>query len=159
MKSLAVLSKIDINDCARQVIDTANLLTRLMRREMRRQRPAEVSLPQFRALRILRRHAGLSLSHLAARLDLTPASASKMIDVLAKHNLVERHPSALDRRKLELYLTARGHESLDRAEAATQHVLVEMLQSLPEERRAMVLETMRALQEVLTERDANVESE
>jgi len=140
-------------------METANLLTRLMRREMRRRRPAEVSLPQFRALRILKRHAGLSLSHLAERLDLTPASASKMIDVLAKHDLVERRPSPLDRRKLELYLTAGGRDSLDRAEMATQLVLVELLLSLPEERRTMVRETMQSLQAALMERDATAGSE
>jgi len=158
MKVLVDTSPISIDDCARQVMETANLLTRLIRREMRRQRPAEISLPQFRTLRILQRHAGLSLSQLAARLDLTLASASKLIDVLAKHDLVERRSSPSDRRKLELYLTPRGRDTLDRAEMATQHVLVEMLQSLPEERQAVVLQAMQTLQAVLAERDATAGS-
>lgn len=140
-------------------METANLLTRLMRREMRRQRPAEISLPQFRTLRILQRHAGLSLSQLAVRLDLTPASASKLIDVLAKHELVERRCSPTDRRKLELYLTGHGRDTLDQAEAATQRALVEMLQALPEERRAVVLEAMQTLQAVLTEREESARGE
>jgi len=158
MKVLDDTSNISIDDCARQVMETANLLTRLIRREMRRQRPAEISLPQFRTLRILQRHAGLSLSQLSARLDLTLASASKLIDVLAKHDLVERRSSPSDRRKLELYLTPRGRDTLDRAEMATQHVLVEMLQSLPEERQAIVLQAMQTLQAVLAERDATAGS-
>lgn len=116
-------------------------------------------MPQFRTLRIVKRHAGLSLSHLARHLDLTLASVSKLIDVLAKHELVERRPSSTDRRKLELYLTTRGTDTLAQAEMATQSTLVEMLQALPEERVVVVLEAMQTLQAVLTEREATAVSE
>jgi len=151
MKSLDVLSNID--DDARQVMETTNLLARLMRRELRRRRPEEISQPQFRALRIVKRHAGLSLSHLAMHLDLTLASASKMVDILARHDLVERRSSSTDRRKLELYLTVRGLDTFDQAELASQRILVEILQTLPEERLAVVLEAMQVLNTALTERD------
>jgi len=134
-------------------METANLLARMMRREMRRRRPEEISQPQFRALRIVNRHAGLSLSHLATHLDLTLASASKLIDGLAKHDLIERRPSPTDRRKLELYLTARGSDAFDQAEMATQRALVGLLRDLPEDRRAMVRQAMQTLQAVLTEQN------
>ncbi|MHB9110246.1 MAG: MarR family winged helix-turn-helix transcriptional regulator [Armatimonadota bacterium] len=151
MKSLDVISNID--DHARQVMETTNLLARMMRRELRRRRPEEISQPQFRALRIIKRHAGLSLSHLAMHLDLTLASASKMVDVLVKHDLLERRSSPDDRRKLELYLTPRGLDTFDQAELATQQILVEVLQTLPEERLAVVLEAMQVLNTALTERE------
>lgn len=153
MKSLDVLSNVE--EHARQVIETTNLLARIMRRELRRRRPEEISQPQFRALRIVKRHAGLSLSHLAMHLELTLASASKMVDVLEKHNLVERRPSPDDRRKLELYLTPRGLDAIDQAERATERILVDILETLPTERLAVVLEAMQVLNTALTEREEN----
>ena len=57
-----------VDACARLVMETVPLLMRVIRREMRRQQPGELSWPQFRTLRILRRHPCLSLSQLAARL-------------------------------------------------------------------------------------------
>jgi len=153
MKSLEQLSIVSEQDCASQVLETVNLVTRLVRREIRRQRPAEISPSQFRALRILQRHAGLSLSLLAAHMDQTLASASKLIDVLAKHELVERRASPADRRTLALYLTSRGCETLDQAEAATQRVLVALLQAMPAERQEQVRQAMLALQTALSTRD------
>ena len=152
MKSLDVLSNID--EQARQVIEATNLLARMLRRELRRRRPEEISQPQFRALRMVKRHAGLSLSHLAMHLELTLASASKMVDVLEKHNLVERRSSPDDRRKLELYLTPRGLDTFDQAERATERILAEILETLPEERLGVVAEAMQVLNAALTEREA-----
>lgn len=151
MKPLDELSNTAVIDCANQIMETVNQLTRLMRREMRRHRPDELSSSQFRALRILQRHVGASLSQLAAHLDLTLASTSKLIDVLTKQMLVERRSSPTDRRKLELYLTDHGRDTLDQVAAARQRVVLELLRSLPAEQLALVQQTMLIIQSKLEE--------
>lgn len=149
MKSLEQLSNLPVDECARLVMETAPLLMKAIRGEMRQQRPAELSLPQFRTLSILQRHPGVSLSQLAVRLDLTLASASKLIDVLAKHALVTREACTTDRRKIVLLLTAHGAATLDTMWQATHARLAELLATLSDEDHAAVAQAMRALQTVL----------
>lgn len=151
MKPLDELSKDPIIDCAGQIMETVNQLARLMRREMRRQRPDDISQSQFRAMRILQHHVGASLSQLAAHIDLTLASTSKLIDVLAKHSLVERCASPLDRRKVELYLTEHGRDTLDQVEAARQRALLKVLQALPAEHLEMVQHSMQIIHTAISE--------
>lgn len=131
------------------VMETAPLLMRMIRCEMRRQQAGELSWPQFRTLRIMRRHPSLSLSQLAARLDLTLASASKLIDVLEKHGLTAREADAADRRKIMLHLTAHGQAMLDTAECAAHARLAETLAALNDDDRAAVAQAMRALHDTL----------
>ena len=131
-------------------METVLHLTRVMRGEMKRQRPAELSLPQFRALRILQRHPGLSLSQLAARLDLTLASTSAMIELLVKHEMVSREDSSADRRKVSLQLRPRGTAALEATWQATQLKLGEILTTLSMEDQWVVERAMRALHVVLT---------
>lgn len=132
-------------------METAPLLMRAIRREMKQQRPAELSLPQFRTLRLVRRHPGMSLSQLAARLDLTLASVSKLIDVLVKHGLVQREAGTEDRRKIALALTLAGEEALTAAWQATHTRMAALLATLTAEDRAAVAQAMRALCAVLDE--------
>jgi len=149
MKLSAQSRDLSVDACAAMVMETTTLLMRAIRREMRRQRPAELSMSQFRALRILRRHPDLSLSHLAARLDLTLASASKLIDVLEKHGLTARDASLTDRRKVALRVTAHGGHILAAAERAAHANLAEMLTTLSADDRAAVAQAMRALHATL----------
>ncbi|MHB9131667.1 MAG: MarR family winged helix-turn-helix transcriptional regulator [Armatimonadota bacterium] len=131
------------------VMHTAPLLMRTIRGEMRRQRPAELSLPQFRTLSILQRHPEISLSQLAARLEITLASASKLIDLLAKHGLVSRESSLTDRRKIVLQLSDHGRSTLDTAWQAAHARLAEMLETLDADDQVAVARAMHVLHAVL----------
>lgn len=150
MKSLDELTIAHGDECAGLVMETVPLLMRTMRREMRQRRPAELSMPQFRALRVLHRHPRMSLSDLAQRLDLTLASTSKLIDVLVKHDLVQRDGCPTDRRRIELQLSEHGHASLSAVWQAAHARLAEALAQLNAEERAVVSQAMRALQSVLS---------
>lgn len=150
MKSLDELTIIREDECASLVMETVPLLMRTMRREMRQRQPAELSMPQFRTLRILHRRPRMSLSELAQRLDLTLASTSKLIDVLVKHDFVQREGCSTDRRRIELQLTEHGHASLSAIWQAAHARLTEALARLPEHERAVVSQAMRALQSLLS---------
>jgi DNA-binding MarR family transcriptional regulator len=126
-------------------MDTVPLLMRTIRHEMRRQRPAEISMPQFRALRILEHHPESSLSQMAQCLDLTLATTSKLMDVLEKHDLVSRVGCPTDRRKIMLTLSAHGMATLAQMRLATETRMAEVLARLGADDRASVEQAMRAL--------------
>ena len=139
MKSLDNLTKSSENEFTGVVMETVMMLMRVMRREMRRHQPAEMTMTQFRTMRILRHHPDISLSHLAEHLDITHASASTLIDVLVKHNMVSREYSAIDRRKIMIKLTEHGVATLDAVWQATHNRLAKLMSKLKSEERITVL--------------------
>lgn len=148
MKPLDELTVPRVDECAGVVMETVPLLMRVIRRG--NGQVTGLSMPQFRTLRVLHRHPGMSLSALAEKLDLTLASASKLVDVLVKHDLVEREYSLSDRRRVELRLSAQGHEVLTAMWQASHARLAEVLAQLSDAERALVIQAMRALQTALT---------
>ncbi len=98
-----------------------------------------LTLTQFRLLRALSEHC-VRTSELAARLEVTPATVSVAIDGLVRRGLVERLPSAGDRRAVPLGLTAEGRQNLDEALARQQSLLAGLLADLTvPERRALTV--------------------
>jgi DNA-binding MarR family transcriptional regulator len=59
-------------------------------------------------LRFLREQDGLAQTDLATRLQLTPATVTKMIQRMEKAGFVQRRPDATDQRVSRVYLTEAG---------------------------------------------------
>ena len=134
-----------LGDCAHRLLDTAPLMMRAIRREMRSHRTPDLSVPQFRTLAFIRRNSDASLSDLAHHLDLKLPSASKLIDGLVNKNLIMRQESASDRRRVTLALTRRGDAILTSARAATQAHLTEILRPLSAKELKTVHDAMHLL--------------
>jgi DNA-binding MarR family transcriptional regulator len=135
-------------------METAAGLTRALRREMRRNRPTELSMQQFRALGIVSHHPGSSVSVVAGHIGLTMASASKLVDALVKLGLVTREASAEDRRRVVLHVTESGYSALATARSAALGRLASFLGKLTEAERSTVLRCMDILQDATTELSA-----
>lgn len=131
---------------AHEVLDVVPAIMRTIRAEMRSRRGADLSVVQFRALGFLNRNPGASLSTVAEHLGLTSPTVCKMIDGMVSHRLVTRLPSASDRRKVILTLTAEGQTILERARNGTQARLMEVLAGLTPEDQDAVHHVMQLLQ-------------
>ena len=75
-------------------------------------RPGELSYAQFSLLFGLAELGELSASELAGHADVTPASATQMLDGLAAAGLIERRRSERDRRSVLVSLTQHGNEAV-----------------------------------------------
>lgn len=87
----------------------------------------DVSLLQLRALLVVDRHAPLNLSTLAARLDLSVPSASRIVERLVDAGLVERGAAAHSRREVALAVTSRGRQVLSRLRRARREAIADVL--------------------------------
>ncbi|HEX5438332.1 MAG TPA: helix-turn-helix domain-containing protein [Gemmatimonadaceae bacterium] len=147
MQQLArdITSAPSVERAAEAVMETSMLLTRTIRGEVRRYRPARLSVSQFRALAFLDAHPDASLSEAAEYLGLTPPSASKLIDGLVRRKLATRRVAPSDRRRTMLRVTARGAAGLRAAFAATQGRLADRLRALTPSERTMVMRAMAVL--------------
>lgn len=132
-------------DTAREILEVVPLVMRTVRTEMRERRAHDLSVPQFRTLGFVERHAGTSLSELAEHIGLTLPSMSKLIDGLVERKLVTRQGRSDDRRRITLALTARGCALLESAHESTQASLAERLSALDENERAIVVRALRIL--------------
>jgi DNA-binding MarR family transcriptional regulator len=122
-----------------------------------RSRRGGLSIPQFRTLQRLERHPGVSLSDLSEFLGMTRPSASKLVQKLVTDGLVDRKTGD-DRRRVHLFLTARGNEVIAAARLEAHRQLAEYLDSLSREELAEVSAALRTLGRVLpqTTPDVNV---
>ena len=125
---------------------------RLRGRETRH--PGELSDAQYGLLFGLREHSELSSSELALAADLSPATATEMLDALATAGLVRRQRSERDRRVVLISLTERGHEVVEERRARYEPRWRAALAEFSDEellRAAAVLDSLRTLFDELRE--------
>ena len=92
-------------------------VTRLMRKHFdRRATRLQLTRAQWRALKVIRRHEGLSQTELADYLDMEPIPVGRVIDRLEKTGYVERRADPADRRRWRLHLTAKADAVIDEME-------------------------------------------
>ena len=134
-----------LDTCTHELMDTAPQIMQAIREEMRRGHDSDISIPQFRTLAFIQRNPDSSLSKLAEHLGVTLPSVSKLVDGLAKLDLVIRQESTADRRRLRLELTQIGASIVNSARIGAQAKLAKKLDRLsnPE------LETIYAAMQLL----------
>jgi DNA-binding MarR family transcriptional regulator len=74
---------------------------------------ADVTLPQFRALVVLATRGPQRVADIAAELQVTPSTGTRMCDRLVRKGLVRRSRTASDRRVVRLRLTAAGRRLVE----------------------------------------------
>lgn len=134
-----------LETAAWEVLDVIPLVMGTVRAEMRRHRAPGLSVPHFRVLAYLGRHAGASLSEVAEHVGLQLPSMSTLIEGLVTRGFVTRAPSAEDRRRVTLTLTASGRATLATARQHSQAKLAERLAALSPAEQATVVQAMQAL--------------
>lgn len=152
MKSLGKLTNSPDGEFTSTVVDTVMMMTRIIRCEMNRHKPVELTMAQFRTMRIIHRHPDISLSHLAEHLGITNASASTLVDGMVKSNLVTREYSAEDRRKIMIKLTVFGAETFHNTIQATHERLTGLMSKLDTDERQIVSQAMEILRIALENR-------
>jgi len=134
---------------ADEVIDAAQQVNRLVRRELGRRAPGGLSLSQIRALTYLDWHAGASLMDVAEFVGLGAPATSRVVDELVKRGLVARGPGSDDRRRVALRLRREGKRALSGALAGARAPVAEKLASLPAEEQARLSAALASLRAVL----------
>ena len=109
------------------------------------------SVEQWRALLLLSDGRGHSMSELAHRILMPPASLTRLIDRMVALNLAYRKADTVDRRRVLVYATARGHTLHRRLSRRIKRTQDEVLDALPE---AEVVELIDALTGLMDRRAA-----
>jgi DNA-binding MarR family transcriptional regulator len=92
-----------------------------------------VTLYQVGALRHLVKHGPLTMNELAARMEISPSSATQLVDRLVHHGLVERRPDPNDRRVLRVAVSGPASDAVHDLEKETSQRFAALLAPLTED--------------------------
>jgi DNA-binding MarR family transcriptional regulator len=112
-------------------------------------RTGGLSIAQWHLLRQLAEADELPAGKLAAGADLTPASATQMLDHLAEQGWVERVRSDADRRVVLNRLTPDGRQRFERKRAQIEQRWRDALADIPAEQLGQAAQVLRRMAEVL----------
>lgn len=141
------VSKASAEECAAEILDAVPEVMRFIRTQMRWYRGSDLSVPQFRTLVFLSRHAGASLSALAEHLGLSLPATSRLVEGLVRKSLAVRRVPRGNRRVVALSISARGARTVLAARQATEKRLRDAVAPLPSGDCAMIRCALRTLRE------------
>jgi DNA-binding MarR family transcriptional regulator len=101
-----------------EFVDLLTLAQRAVTRELGVVLQEEsVTVDQWRVLNALRGEQGRSMGELAAALEISQPTLTRLVDGLAETANLYRTPSPQDRRRVSVHLSARGNQLLARLDA------------------------------------------
>lgn len=103
-----------------------------------------VTLPQFRLLALLHASGPMKPSAVADTLGVNPSNATRMVDRLVAAGLVDRHVNPASRREMVLNLTEAGSETVSRATRHWCQDIGRIVDGMPEQHRAHMVEALEA---------------
>jgi DNA-binding MarR family transcriptional regulator len=108
------------------------------------------TLYQMGALRHLVKNGSLTMNELAARMDISPSSATQLVDRLVHHGLAVRNPDPDDRRVLRVDVSGPAKEAVRDFEKNTTRRLESLVAPLTDDE----LELLASLAERIVQEEA-----
>jgi len=113
------------------------------------ERQCGLSAAQLWALWEVERKPGMSVSEIARRLSIKPATASNLLDKVESKNLLRRSRQGQDQRVVQLFVTDAGAELLATAPLPAQGALLDALTRLREVELNELSQSLEALVDIL----------
>lgn len=104
-----------------------------------------LTAPQLLILREIVARDGITASEVAQNITLSPATVSNVIERMEHRQLIHRHRSATDKRRVLLYLTDAGRSLLEQAPQPLQEDFIEKFQALDEWEQSLLLSSMQRI--------------
>lgn len=108
-----------------------------------------VTLPQCYTIETVSREGQLTMNELSRLMGVSLSTMTRVVDVLVRDEVLERVPNPSDRRKVCIRLTAKGQELARKLKACTESYTLEILEKIPKEKQAQVIESMGLLSEAI----------
>lgn len=133
----------DIHGTLRRLIQLVQTRSKKIRKE------TGITGPQLLAMKTLTASPAISISELARRIYLHPATVVGIVDRLEAQELVERLRSEDDRRQVNVKLTRKGKAALRKTPGADQGSLPGGMEALPEKQLRRIAVSLEQLARIL----------
>jgi DNA-binding MarR family transcriptional regulator len=132
-------------------------IARLLRRSMdRRLQSLGLTQAQWRAIVHLSRSEGMTQVALAESLEIQPITLTRLIDRMESAGWVERRTHPLDRRAVQLYLTAQSQPILEKTHARAGDTLNDATRGIAPRAQRQLLGTLEQIKQNLIAAEAAV---
>lgn len=143
-------SKPDTNTSAQELVAFEVATRDLVGLALRSVEDLEVSLPQFRLLRVLAEFGEVSATRCATELDVAGSSVTRLADKLVASGHLIRRPDATNRSAVILALAERGRQVVDQVESRRRRELHEVLDRLDPAVRAACVDALTQVHQTLS---------
>jgi DNA-binding MarR family transcriptional regulator len=113
----------------------------------------ELSMAQVQVLMTLQQCGESTISSLAAHLQVSPPSASAMVDRLEDKGLLHRERSTQDRRKVVVRLSAEASVQADKMEKAVLTAFLDLVEKVGPETAQKWCEVLERVEQVLVNKE------
>lgn len=134
---------IRILQAMRRIIRAVDIYSRKLNSEFK------VTTPQMICMYSLLREGDMTLSQLAAHVNLGTSTVNGIVDRLENKKLVVRERSLEDRRKVYVKITQAGRALIEKAPSLLQDSFAESLQILPELEQAAIALSLERVVELM----------
>lgn len=125
-------------------------IARLLRRSMdRRLQSLKLTQAQWRAIVHLSRGEGMTQAALAESLEVQPITLTRLVDRMESAGWVERRTHPLDRRAVQLFLTAKSQPLLDEMHARAADTLNEATRGIAPRAQRQLVATLEQIKQNL----------
>ncbi len=114
---------------------------------------AGLTAAQFRALQIVGEKGWETPKAIAARMGVSQATITTLVDKLVRRELVTREPSQIDRRQTNVTLSPIGRQVLDDAPDALQQKYARAFEDLSDWEQAQIIATLERVASMLDAED------
>ena len=128
----------DPDVCARSLLEAVIEVMVTVRESKARRHGGGPTLIHMRAMGVVRKRPGATLSTVADQLALTLSATSRLVDVLVAKGMVKRVIPEGNRRTVSLMLTPAGNKVLEKMIRETEQDLAAFLKKMPAKRRAVL---------------------
>jgi DNA-binding MarR family transcriptional regulator len=115
-----------------------------------------LTTPQLLCLHALSGEDTMTLSQLTKKVNLSGSTVNGIVDRLEAKKLVKRKRSTLDRRKVYLYMSKAGNDTLKKAPSLLQDKLSSALSNLSELEQLTITQALERVVELMELEDMNV---
>lgn len=145
-RSSPALDATDVDAVTDAVLTASRLLVAVSARSIAAAGDA-ITLPQFRLLVVLQTRGPLKHADLAEHLQVTPSTASRMVDRLVTGGMVDRQHSTVSRREIVLALTREGTKVVRQVTARRRKEIAKIVARMPDEARHGLVDVLTAFAE------------
>jgi DNA-binding MarR family transcriptional regulator len=143
-----------LSTVAMDLLSVPPLIFRLLRRKLIKTTlagvDADINLPHFEIMRVLKKAGTLHVAEIGERLQISKAQMTHLIDKLVELELVEREMDETDRRTLNIALTARGQQFMEEHLANLINAVRENMSSLTGAELETLSVSLRNLRDILS---------
>jgi len=145
-RSTPALDTTDVDAVADAVLTASRLLVAVSARSITAAGDM-ITLPQFRLLVVLQTRGPLKHADLSEYLQVTPSTASRMVDRLVTVGMVDRQHSPVSRREIVLALTKEGAKVVRQVTARRRKEIAKIVARMPDDARSGLVDVLTAFAE------------